>query len=197
MGGKDALHAYPYQVSLQRVFLKEVQSTNSTDEVEFLHMCGAAIIGKEFILTGAHCVEGLTPGNFSILAGTNKLNDESLNPDENGKRFFIKSIKIHPNYKALVTSDIAILRLTEAIEFGPTMQPIKFSRTFIGAGINCILTGWGFTDPHQTQPLPNILQHISLPSIPNDRCAYRVTPNEICTFSRKNEGSCTVSELNK
>lgn len=80
------------------------------------------------------------PERLSILAGTNKLQGG------NGKRFFIRDIKVHPNYQPLVTSDIAVLKLNRTLKFGPLIQKIKYSNKTIGGGENCTLTGWGYTN---------------------------------------------------
>ena len=58
----------PYQVSLQ------------TDAG---HICGGAIIDKNWIITAAHCIYGKHPRDIIIVAGTNNLNDSGtiLNPD--------------------------------------------------------------------------------------------------------------------
>lgn len=143
------------------------------------------------MLTAAHCVVDYKPQSLSILAGTNKLRGGG------GKRYYVKSIKVHPNYKELVTSDIAIMKINDTFDFNdPKIQPIEYSNQAIGGGVNCTLTGWGYTTPIRIGAPPNDLQVAVLPSITNDECkkeGMNVTETEICTYSRILQGACGVS----
>lgn len=78
------------------------------------------------------------PKDLSILAGTNKLRKGG------GQRYFIRDIKVHPNYQELVTSDIAIMKINGTFKFGDKIAPIKYSSKEIGGDENCTLTGWGY-----------------------------------------------------
>lgn len=160
-----------------------------TGRTEFTHNCGGSIIKNNCVLTAAHCVVDYKPEDLSILAGTNKLRGGG------GKRFFINTIRVHPNYKELVTSDIAVMKINGTFEFGQKIAPIKYSTKVIDAEQNCTLTGWGYTNPFRVGFPPNDLQRAFLPTISNEQCkedGMNVTNTEICTYSRILQGACGV-----
>lgn len=143
------------------------------------------------VLTAAHCVVDYQPPRLSILAGTSKLRGGG------GKRYLVQSIKVHPNYKELVTSDIAVMKINGTFDFDdPKIAPIKYSSQAVGGGVNLTLTGWGYTTPIRIGAPPNDLQVAVLPSITNDECqkeGMNVTETEMCTYSRLFQGACGVS----
>lgn len=132
MGGETVPQSYPYsyQVSLQ--VRETLTSSLSTD---YTHNCGGAIINTSYVLTAAHCVENYAVEDLSILAGTNQLIDGG------GERYSVSKITVHPNYKQLITSDIAILKINGTFNFSPTIGPIKYSKIKVDEGVNCTVTG--------------------------------------------------------
>lgn len=48
---------HPWQVSLRNVV------------VGISHFCGGSILNREWILTAAHCLDGITPIQFDVVAG--------------------------------------------------------------------------------------------------------------------------------
>ena len=57
-------------------YIAEIQSFNG---LKFVHKCGGSIVHSKFLITAAHCIEGLKPKNVRILVGTNNV--------ENGNKF--------------------------------------------------------------------------------------------------------------
>lgn len=100
-----------------------------------MHNCGGAIVTENCVLTAAHCVVDYKPNQLSVLAGTNKLHGGG------GERYYINEIKVHPNYKELVTSDIAVMKIDGKFKYSDKIAPIKYSDQFIGGAVNCTLTG--------------------------------------------------------
>lgn len=109
-----------------------------TGRTQFTHNCGGSIVTENCVLTAAHCVVDYKPQDLSILAGTNKLRGGG------GQRYFIREIKVHPNYQELVTSDIAVMKINGTFDLGDKISTIKYSSKEIGSGENCTLTGWGY-----------------------------------------------------
>lgn len=87
----------------------------------------------------------------------------------------------------------ASARLTEfAIR---QVATIEYSTEMIAGGVECILTGWGFTTAREDRPLPNDLQRISLSTITNSECNTEdsyADETAICTQAPPGRGSCTV-----
>lgn len=190
VGGEDAKKSYPYQISLQ-VKVPVYIAFFPTGKKEWMHNCGGSIISPTCVLTAAHCVVDYKPESLSILAGTNKLKGGG------GKRYLVEKITTHPDYKELVTSDIAVMKIKGTFDFdNPKIQPIKYSTLHVGGGVNCTLTGWGYTTMIRVGSPPNDLQVAVLPSITNDECreeGMKVNEGEICTYSRVGKGACGVS----
>lgn len=149
-----------------------------------------SIVSPTCVLTAAHCVVDYKPENLSILAGTNKLKGGG------GKRYLVNRITSHPDYKELVTSDIAVMKINGTFNFDdPKIQPIKYTSNEVGGGVNATLTGWGYTTPIRFGPPPNDLQVVVLPTLTNEQCreeGMKVTDTEICAYSRIFQGACGV-----
>lgn len=182
LNGQNATRSYPYQISLQKM-----------KNNEWIHRCGGAIVSPTCVLTAAHCVLYQLPEKLTILAGTNRLND-------GGERYQVRKIIPNPFYGQMPGGgdDIAVLRLVEPFQFDDKIAPIKCSRAEIGGGVNCTLTGWGYTrrNPANPDEIPNDLQIINLPTLTNAEClakGMRPTGGELCTYARPGKGSCKVS----
>lgn len=193
MGGEKSPQHYPYQISLQMAssgggpgfFFFQQQSASN-----WSHFCGGSVLNENFIVTAAHCVQGFTIEKMSVLAGTPDLKDEAR-----GSRHLIDNCLVHPEYVELNNSDVAVCRLKSPFIYGENIAPIALDSEHVGGGVNCILTGWGYTTMIRGFPLPTDLQRATLPTITNEECnenGHSVGPKEICTYSRIAQGACGV-----
>ncbi|KAK4878655.1 hypothetical protein RN001_011161 [Aquatica leii] len=175
VGGQPAsISTYPYQASLR--------SMSNT------HFCGGSIISDEWILTAAHCLPGRTARNMFVVVGTNSLNS-------GGSRYTVSEIISHPNYNEdSNVNDIALIKISGKIVFGPNVKPVRLSLDYPPTGSNLTLTGWGL-QAYPSDSLPNILQFINLYSIDIEHCksilfSFPITSNHLCTVHSKGKGAC-------
>lgn len=177
VGGEEAKNgSAPYQISLQR------QSGG--------HMCGGAIINAKWILTAGHCVDGQSPTNLKIVAGTNDLK-------EGGETFQPEFLIAHNRFmQPMYHNDIALIRLKEAINFTDLIQPIEYSERCVPDEAIIKLTGWGRLSANGK--IPNKLQEINLQYVNYDDCSriYHDDPSidigHLCTFNQLGQGACNV-----
>ncbi|XP_017098583.2 chymotrypsin-1 [Drosophila bipectinata] len=148
-----------------------------------MHFCGGSIIAPNRILTAAHCCQGLNVSRMSVVAGIRSLKDK-------GSRSKVLSFDIHPDYKELVTSDLAVLNIDPPLQFDNTsISAIGLQSNYVGGGVPVTLTGWGLRLPVPFPFLdslnyPNVLQRMSYNTITNDQCRRAgmdsVTDTEVC-----------------
>lgn len=182
VGGATAIDgAYPWQVSLRR-------SANGN------HFCGGSIISNRWIVTAAHCVqEGQT---YYVRTGLQLRSDQ---PDQNIRT---RSVVRHESYDSPVNfnNDIALLELSETIQFSKSVQAICIHDENLGLPIPGqaeppIVTGWGTTS--EGGNLANALQMVEVPLVTKNNCrqAYgssQVTDEMICAgdFSQGGIDAC-------
>ncbi len=147
LGGHEVdISEAPYQVQVELI------GVNGS----ITHHCGGAIIGEEWIITSAHCVSNglipLNPSSLMIHAGTSIFSDNTI-----GQRINVEEVILHPYYAPFVygevvpTHDIALLRLSEPLEFNDNVKAITYatpqntSLNEINPGNEVFITGWGET----------------------------------------------------
>ncbi|KAH8272621.1 hypothetical protein KR018_010184, partial [Drosophila ironensis] len=124
-------------------------------------LCGGAIIGDEFVLTSASCVNGLVNENLYLFhTESNRIvpslpvNDlrikagewelGSINEPLPFQLTGAKSIDVHPSYDASTNAnDLAIIRLEKRLEFATHIQPICISDEDPQPSEQCVTSGWG------------------------------------------------------
>ena len=165
IGGKYVTnsHEYPWMV---QVVSYDIEISETNRKLSNFGYCGGAIISENMILTAAHCVkrgwsEYSRGSNFNETAILVRIGHSLLKPTSSVK---VKSKLIHPNYfqNLLEDNDIALLELSEDLEFNEKIQPIalpdedfdemnylnKSRSKFMVAG-----WGWGFDIPNDFYPL--------------------------------------------
>ena len=156
---------WPWQVSFQHC--KQLMFTNIShidDLCIWKHLCGASIVDNKWVITAAHCIketgfsfDSKNPGEkWSVVVGMDKLVNPELDKTNAGKRIFLENIKIHDSYMNaldyIITSDIALLKLDEALKYNQFIQPIGFPDDHEPQnGDRCHVTGWGFTSANGTK----------------------------------------------
>ncbi|XP_058456914.1 chymotrypsin-1-like [Malaya genurostris] len=171
VGGGDA-GPTPYQASLQRSG----------------HYCGGAIIDRLWILTAAHCLTDLTPGEMTVVVGTTQLS-------RGGLRYQVNKLIQHPDYdRRRMANDIGLVRIWGFFVWLPTLiEKIGFSEEYVTNGKEAILSGWGGLQQNGA-PLSDKLQFVRLRVLGEKQCKEKLNfigTEHICTFTMEGEGICS------
>ncbi|XP_015999395.2 plasma kallikrein isoform X1 [Rousettus aegyptiacus] len=170
-GTNSSWGEWPWQVSLQ------VKLTAQK------HVCGGSIIKKQWILTAAHCFDGLLFSDIWRIYG-GVLNLSEITKETPFSQ--IKEIIIHQNYNiSETTHDIALIKLEAPLNYTEFQKPICLPSKDDTNTIynNCWITGWGFTK--EKGEIQNILQKANIPLVTNEECQkrygyYEITKQMIC-----------------
>ncbi|XP_023555442.1 coagulation factor XI isoform X2 [Octodon degus] len=152
------------------------------------HLCGGSIIGNRWILTAAHCLDGVDSSKILRVYG-GIVNQSEINEDT--PFFGVQEIIIHDQYQVAESgNDIALLKLEAAMNYTDTQRPIclpsKGDRHVIYN--DCWVTGWGYTKLRDK--VQDTLQKAKIPFVPSDECQaryrrHKITNKMICAGYRE------------
>lgn len=109
-------------------------------------LCGGAVIDPSWIVTAAHCVDGIRANQVDVHAGITTLSSRS-----NQNAVNVVDVIVHPSWDAAnYRSDIALLQVDPAFAASPTVQPIALPTgldpsSWPSTGTPARITGWGAT----------------------------------------------------
>jgi len=154
--------------------------------------CGASFVGKRYVLTASHCVEGASAADLDVSIGIHDLKKEN----EQGKRIAVRNIYMHESYSQPVelNNDIAILELETEVEGVTPVKPITPEiMSQLKAGDNLTVMGWGNRST-TANDFPNILHEVVVPLYDRDECKKgypELTDQMLCAgFAEGGKDSC-------
>ena len=156
IGGSDAKPGqFPWHVAIDQISESGALSRH----------CGGTIVNERFILTAAHCFVGKKLKNEQLRVQVGK---HDMKADEKHSRIYkIAKIIIHDFYDPnTFDNDIALVMVSEQIEYGKFVQPVCFDlqpNEILQPSTECKVAGWGHIDPEYIADLPEKLQTVDIP----------------------------------
>jgi secreted trypsin-like serine protease len=151
-GTKAGATEFPFMAALLD------ENTRGTDYDK--QFCGGSLIAARWVLTAAHCVEGVTKDDLAVTVGRASLNSSA------GERHKLAGILVHDKY------DAALLQLDTASAFTPirpALDSVQDNALEVG-GTMLTVIGWGTL--RTGKPVyPNDLQKVNVPAVDDDVCA--------------------------
>lgn len=147
------------------------------------HFCGGSIYNSKWIVTAAHCLNGLDAKNVNVIVGTNKLAPGVM-------RLNAVRLLIHGQYNdATHDQDIALVELYDPIALGPRAKEIALIQGSGEASVlvpdaKLLVSGWGATQ--EGGDTVSTLREVEVPFVARETCndplSYNgdVTKNMIC-----------------
>ena len=131
--------------------------------------CGGTIIDEYWILTAAHCLEGASPDQIQVLAGSSSVVDI-----EEGQLVDVVEIIMHPEYSDVGTGyDIALIRLASPLDLSgnsaqkvPYATPMDEQNGLTDEGVISLISGWGTLS--EGGDSPDILYGAEVPIVSNE-----------------------------
>ncbi len=163
------------------------------------HFCGSAIIDRWWILTAAHCL--LEPDSdilIPVAAVKVVVGDHVTTAhDPSEREYFPKQFLLHEDFnRTTMDNDIALIKLTQAIEYNEVIAPVCLPTSPPPVGEICTTTGWGLQLGIGNRLLATThLKQLPSPIISNEVCRSqrywgdRITPNMVCAGYR-GHGAC-------
>ncbi|XP_075979210.1 transmembrane protease serine 9-like [Anticarsia gemmatalis] len=159
-GYSVSIKDFPYQVSIY---------IGRGDQNDRFH-CGGSIISNNYILTAAHCLDGVKVSQIVVRAGSAY--------QKKGTIIKITDMILHSDYSInTIDNDVAVIRAAAPIEFNDVIQPIRLPNNNRPLEVGSIITasGWGETESSAES---NILLAVKVPVVSEERC-YRVFPDRL------------------
>ncbi|XP_063366342.1 protein masquerade [Cydia amplana] len=162
MGGEDGERGeWCWQVAL-------INSLNQ-------YLCGAALIGTQWVLTAAHCVTNIVRSGDAIYVrvGDHDLTRKYGSPGAQTLR--VATTYIHHNHNSqTLDNDIALLKLHGKAELkeGVCLVCLPARGVSHAAGKRCTVTGYGYMG--ETGPIPLRVREAELPVVSDAECIRKV-----------------------
>ena len=170
VGGFTSKNNYPFMATLWML------------EGNALHYkCGGSFIGKNIILSAAHCVYKRDIRRMVIRMGSNHIHKQKHN-------YRVKKVIVHNGFNpSNLQNDIALLFLDKSPSYDnykPLQIPCDHMITEINKYGNTLkVLGFGIDKPNATKKHLDELREINVKIIPKEQTAYNhniVTNNMIC-----------------
>ena len=131
--GSGCTASYGPADPLQFTFVAEI--TNENNE----HLCSAAILDADWVLSLAGCIHSLNQSNLRIVTQRANTEDEVITEHVRN----IVELAYFPETDAPQNTDLVLIKVNRAFEFGDTTTPIALSTQRINDNPTQQMLGWG------------------------------------------------------
>nr|WP_272902800.1 serine protease [Streptomyces sp. BA2] len=172
VNGDKASEAYPFMGSLQRPDSPRPDG----------HVCGAALIAKQWMVTAGHCVRGGKVSAWKVRIGSPQV-------DKGGELIGVKRAVAHPD--GAYGGDIALLQLKKPAR----ATPVQIASHAPKPGTGMRILGWGLTcSKNAASCWPKDLRELDTKRLADRTCADSglVPGKELCIASVNGRGPANM-----
>ncbi|RXG72806.1 Serine proteinase stubble [Armadillidium vulgare] len=116
--------------------------------------CGAVVLNERWVITAAHCAQGLKTENLVVRYGSHNVYDSTeASPIQERQAI---DIVFHPEFDQLSKGhDIALIKVNEPVKFDNFVTPICLPGLYVGnlIGAKAIVSGWGKGESDEDFPM--------------------------------------------